>query len=88
MHHLDHGGGVICLGFVQTALGDKQNPEQAKLLGISTQEVINNIMLRETVDGDFAAAQEAAEAALFIAGLGSIAPTGQSLMVRQGWFME
>jgi 3-hydroxybutyrate dehydrogenase len=44
---------VICPGFVRTPLVDKQIPEQAKELGISEQEVIKNIMLKETVDGEF-----------------------------------
>jgi 3-hydroxybutyrate dehydrogenase len=39
---------VICPGFVRTPLVDKQIPEQAKELGISEQEVIKNIMLKET----------------------------------------
>lgn len=36
---------VICPGFVRTPLVDKQIPEQAKELGISEQEVIDNVML-------------------------------------------
>ena len=44
---------VICPGFVRTPLVDKQIPEQVKELGISEQDVIKNIMLKETVDGEF-----------------------------------
>jgi NAD(P)-dependent dehydrogenase (short-subunit alcohol dehydrogenase family) len=44
---------VVCPGFVRTPLVDKQIPEQAKELGISEQEVIKNVMLKETVDGEF-----------------------------------
>src|SRR5712672_4424770 len=44
---------VICPGFVRTPLVDKQIPEQAKTLGISEAEVIKNVMLKETVDGEF-----------------------------------
>src|SRR5664279_6387527 len=36
---------VICPGFVRTPLVDKQIPEQAKLLGISEQDVVRNVML-------------------------------------------
>src|SRR5262245_3060957 len=39
---------VICPGFVRTPLVEKQIPEQAKELGISEQEVIKNVMLKET----------------------------------------
>lgn len=41
---------VICPGFVRTPLVEKQIPEQAEELGISEQDVINNIMLGGTVD--------------------------------------
>ena len=44
---------VICPGFVRTPLVDKQIPEQAKDLGITEDEVIKNVMLKETVDGEF-----------------------------------
>ncbi len=58
---------VICPGFVRTPLVDKQIPEQAKELGISEQEVIKNVMLKETVDGEFTTVDDVAEAALFFA---------------------
>jgi 3-hydroxybutyrate dehydrogenase len=79
---------VICPGFVRTPLVDKQIPEQAKELGISEQEVIRNVMLKETVDGEFTTVEDVAEAALFLAGFGSNALTGQSLVVSHGWFMQ
>ena len=44
---------VVCPGFVRTPLVDKQIPEQAKTLGISEADVIKNVMLKETVDGEF-----------------------------------
>ena len=51
----EHGvrANVICPGFVRTPLVEKQIPEQAKELGISEDEVIRNVMLKETVDGEF-----------------------------------
>jgi len=79
---------VICPGFVRTPLVDKQIPEQAKELGISEQEVVKNVMLKETVDGEFTTVEDVAEAALFLAGFGSNALTGQSLVVSHGWFMQ
>ena len=44
---------VICPGFVRTPLVDKQIPEQARELGISEAAVIRDIMLKDTVDGEF-----------------------------------
>jgi 3-hydroxybutyrate dehydrogenase len=79
---------VICPGFVRTPLVDKQIPEQAKELGISEQEVIKNVMLKETVDGDFTTIDDVAETALFLAAFGSNALTGQSVVVSHGWFMQ
>ena len=79
---------VICPGFVRTPLVEKQIPEQAKTLGISEQEVIRNVMLKETVDGEFTTVEDVAEAALFFAAFPSNALTGQSLIVSHGWFMQ
>ena len=79
---------VVCPGFVRTPLVDKQIPEQAKELGISEQEVIKNVMLKETVDGEFTTVQDVAEVTLFLAAFNSNALTGQSIIVSHGWFME
>lgn len=79
---------VICPGFVRTPLVDKQIPEQAKELGISEQDVIKHVMLKDTVDGEFTTVEDVAEATLFFAAFPTNALTGQSLVVSHGWFME
>lgn len=79
---------VICPGFVRTPLVEKQIPEQAKTLGISEADVIKNVMLKETVDGEFTTTQDVAEVALLFASFPSNALTGQSLVVSHGWFMQ
>jgi 3-hydroxybutyrate dehydrogenase len=79
---------VICPGFVRTPLVDKQIPEQARELGISEAAVVSDVMLKDTVDGEFTTVQDVAEAALFFASFGSNALTGQSLIVSHGWFMQ
>jgi 3-hydroxybutyrate dehydrogenase len=79
---------VICPGFVRTPLADNQIAEQAKTLGISAEAVIRQVMLKETVDGEFTTVEEVAEAALFFASFESNAITGQSLVVSHGWFMQ
>lgn len=79
---------LIAPGFVRTPLVDKQIPEQARELGISEDEVIRNVMLKETVDGEFTTVQDVARVALFFAAFPSNALTGQSLIVSHGWFME
>ncbi len=79
---------VVCPGFVRTPLVEKQIPEQAKALGITEEQVIRDVMLKETVDGEFTTVEDVAEAVLFFAAAGSNAMTGQSLIVSHGWCME
>jgi 3-hydroxybutyrate dehydrogenase len=79
---------VICPGFVRTPMVDKQIPEQAKTLGISADAVVRDVMLRDTVDGEFTTVQDIAAAAVFFASFESNALTGQSLVVSHGWSME
>lgn len=79
---------VVCPGFVRTPLVDKQIPEQARELRMTEQEVIKNVMLKNTVDGEFTTTDDVADAVLFFAGAETCALTGQSLIVSHGWFME
>jgi 3-hydroxybutyrate dehydrogenase len=79
---------VVCPGYVRTPLVDKQIPEQAKALGISEAAVIHDVMLRDTVDGEFTITADIADAVLYFAGSPTNALTGQSLVVSHGWFME
>jgi 3-hydroxybutyrate dehydrogenase len=79
---------LICPGFVRTPLVDKQIPEQAKALGISEDEVVKSIMLKETVDGEFTTVDDVARCAVFLAGFPSNALTGQSIVVSHGWSMQ
>jgi len=79
---------VICPGFVRTPLVDKQIPEQARTLGISEERVIREVMLKETVDGEFTTTADVAQVALFFAAFPSKALTGQSLVVSHGWHMQ
>ncbi|WP_324741885.1 3-hydroxybutyrate dehydrogenase [Tsuneonella sp. CC-YZS046] len=79
---------VICPGFVRTPLVDKQIPEQAKDLGISEKEVVETIMLGNTVDKEFTTVEDIAEVALLFAAFKTNALTGQSLVASHGWFMN
>jgi 3-hydroxybutyrate dehydrogenase len=79
---------VICPGFVRTPLVDKQIPEQAKEFGISEEDVVKKIMLKDTVDGEFTTLQDVAETAILFASFPSNALSGQSLVVSHGWFMQ
>lgn len=79
---------VICPGFVRTELVEKQIPEQARALGISEHDVVNSVMLKGTVDGQFTTVDEIADAAVFFGSQESLALTGQSLILSHGSFME
>lgn len=79
---------VICPGFVRTPLVDRQIPEQARELDISEEEVIKNVMLKDTVDGEFTTTADVAELAVFLASFPTNALTGQSVVVSHGWYMQ
>lgn len=78
---------LIGPGFVMTPLVEKQIPEQAKELGISEEEVVKNVMLGGTVDGEFTTIQDIADTAVFLAGFKTNALTGQKIIVGHGWGM-
>ena len=79
---------VICPGFVRTPLVEKQIPELARSMGISEDDVVKKVMLKESVDGIFTTVRDVAEVALFFAAFETNALTGQSLVVSHGWFMQ
>lgn len=78
---------VICPGFVRTPLVERQIPGFAKTLSLSADEVIRDVMLKDTVDGEFTTVNDVAEVALFLAQCSSNALTGQSVVVSHGWVM-
>ena len=77
---------AICPSFIKTPLVEKQIPEQAVSLGITEEEVVKNVMLRDTVDGRFTTVEDVANALAFLAG-DQGALTGQSLRLTHGWAM-
>jgi len=78
---------LICPGFVRTPLVERQIPQLAKELGISEEAVVKDVMLRNTVDGEFATVNDVAQVALFLAAFPTNALTGQSITVSHGWHM-
>jgi len=79
---------VICPGFVRTPLVEKQIPEQSRTLGLSEEDVVKKVMLKDTVDGEFTTLDDVAEVALLFAAFPTNALTGQSLVVSHGWYMQ
>ncbi|HCE38806.1 MAG: 3-hydroxybutyrate dehydrogenase [Alcanivorax sp.] len=78
---------IICPGFVRTPLVEKQIPEQARELGVSEEEVVRNVMLKNTVDGEFTTVEDISQLAVDLAAFPSAALTGQSVIVSHGWHM-
>lgn len=78
---------VICPGFVLTPLAERQIPEQARDLGISEDDVVRQVMLKNTVDGAFTTLEEVTEVATWLASFDSLALTGQAITVSHGWHM-
>lgn len=79
---------VLCPGFVRTPLVEKQIPEQANILHLEPHEVVEKVMLKDTLDQQFTSFEEIGDVAVFLAGQTTLALTGQSIMVSHGWFME
>jgi len=79
---------VVCPGFVRTPLVEKQIPEQAAELKISEADVIKNVMLKDTIDGQFTTTDDVADAVLFYAAARNTVHSGQSAVVSHGWFMQ
>lgn len=78
---------VLCPGFVKTPLVEKQIPEQAKELGLTEAEVIETVLLKDTIDGLFTTEEELCRTALFLASFKSGGISGQSLVVSHGWHL-
>lgn len=78
---------LICPGFVRTPLVENQIPELAARMGISEAQLISDVILRTTVDGEFTTVADIAEVAVFLAAFPSAALTGQSINVSHGWNM-
>lgn len=77
---------TIAPSFIKTPLVEKQIPEQAASLGITEEEVVRNIMLRDTVDGEFTTVEDVADALLYLSkDRGAL--TGQSIRLTHGWSM-
>ena len=77
---------TICPSFIKTPLVEKQIPEQAASLGISEEAVVKDIMLRDTVDGEFTTVEDVANTLVFLS-RDQGALTGQSLRLTHGWAM-
>lgn len=78
---------TICPSFVKTPLVEKQIPQQAQALGISQEAVVQDIMLKETVDGVFTTIEDITNTLVMLS-RDTGALTGQSIRLTHGWAMS
>ena len=75
---------LICPGFVRTPLVENQIPILAKQFNISEDEVIKNIMLKDTLTKEFTTIEDIANTAQFLIGFKTTALSGQHILVSHG----
>jgi 3-hydroxybutyrate dehydrogenase len=76
---------AVCPGYVWTPLVEKQVEAQAKVHGISRDEVIRGIFLAEQPTKRFATMEEIASAVAFLCGQTAGSITGVALPIDGGW---
>ncbi len=76
---------AICPGYVLTALVEKQIDDQARVHGISRENVIRDIILAPQPNKRFAEIDEVASLALYLASDAAQGITGTSLSIDGGW---
>ena len=78
---------TICPGLVRTPLIERQLPVLAAERGMTEEEVVQEVFLRFTVDGEYTTEADLAEVAVFLASFPTNALTGQSICVSHGMAM-
>jgi 3-hydroxybutyrate dehydrogenase len=76
---------AVCPGYVWTPLVEKQVEAQAKVHGISRDEVIRKVFLAEQPTRRFATVEEIAGIVVFLCGSAAASVTGVALPVDGGW---
>ncbi|WP_169391857.1 MULTISPECIES: 3-hydroxybutyrate dehydrogenase [Psychrobacter] len=79
---------MISPGFVKTAMVNDQIPLQAKEKGITEDEVVNDILLANTLNKEFTTLEDVSQMALFLAAFPTNVFTGQSINASHGWCMR
>ncbi len=76
---------AICPGYVNTPLVQKQIPAQAKTHGISEQEVVTEIFLKNHAIKQFVEIDDLADMVLFLCSDPARTITGSALPIDAGW---
>jgi len=76
---------AICPGYVLTPLVEGQISDQAKVHGMTEQEVVDKVMLKKQAIKSFVAVEDLAAMALHLASDAAKSITGASLPIEGGW---
>ncbi len=79
---------TICPTYVKTPLVEKQIADQARVHGISEDEVIDRIMLKPMPKGVFISMEELAGICSFLISPAARNITGQAMVVDGGWTVQ
>jgi 3-hydroxybutyrate dehydrogenase len=79
---------AICPGWVRTPLVEKQIDDQARINGLSREEVIPKIILERQPSKQFVKVEEIAATAVFLCSDGAASITGTSVSVDGGWVAQ
>ena len=79
---------TVCPTYVRTPLVDKQIADQARVHGISEDEVIDRIMLKPMPKGVFISMEELAGICAFLISPPARNITGQAIVVDGGWTVQ
>jgi len=79
---------TICPAYIRTPLVDAQIANQARVHGISEQEVIDRIMLQPMPKHKFITIEEIAATVEFLAGDAARNITGQCIVIDGGWTIQ
>ncbi|NKI36104.1 3-hydroxybutyrate dehydrogenase [Wenzhouxiangella sp. XN79A] len=79
---------TICPTYVKTPLVEKQIADQARMHGLSEDEVVETIMLKPMPKGVFISFEELAGIAAFLISPVARNMTGQALVVDGGWTVQ
>jgi 3-hydroxybutyrate dehydrogenase len=76
---------AVCPGYVRTPLVEKQIADQARVHGLSQEDVLEQVILAPHAIKELIEPAEVAEVVAFLAGPGGRAFTGTALTMDQGW---
>lgn len=76
---------TICPGYVRTPLVERQIAAQARVHGIAEEEVVSDVLLRESAIKRLVEPEEVAELAAFLCGPATGFATGASFVMDGGW---